>query len=925
MGTQVKHHPTSDQLIAFASGLLSDIETETVAEHVENCDTCAGVVEKVELDPESLFFGTSDTHISDGDTRRNSEAKPIEQEELDALADTDLQLEDVIGSGGMGVVYRAWQPGLNRYVAVKQLMLSLPKDEKYTANAAARFQREVRALGRVRHPHLVEVYSSGLNDEGRLFYSMQLLEGSDLAGVYRALAAGQEMDWQQAVTAASVSGRAPVPAKPHPRYHAGQSATGFASATDERVINSPGTGKAGGTRSESPLSGAFDIATSKDSIAREREQRRDYIRDIVTIIRQVASATQCLHEHGIVHRDIKPANIMVSAQGDHATLMDLGLAGLVEDPETRLTRSGQIAGSLPYISPEQFLGEEPSTSGDIYNLGAVLWEFVTRRRLFDAGQHASEAALINRIMHDEPADVATIVPGVSRDVAAIVRRCLEKRPDDRYASVKELVEDLDRFLAGQPVQARQQSIPSRVLWWARRNRKTITGLTFAATCVGMLVGGSMLTSYLSPAAPIGPVAPKPVVHNFIDDDSLVAFWPGEGDGDEVFDESPNEHHGRLIGNVERKPGAVGNAFYFDGKSHITFGRGDEWNFLHDGSPFSIAGFVQAEPNHATTGGGILSTVDDQSGISYDRQGMILRVHEPGLQLHIQGETYPFPALVRFAEELDANVFTAFAVTFDGVIVSVYIDGKLKATATASGPFVAKTSKDGLAMGAIGTTSGDDGEATDPLIGAIDELQVYNRALNEAEVLFLAQTNQTIPSDWNPATAKTLLEVTDSKALGAKAMQGTGISATHDGSGMTDPFPAYPAPHSANDADGFLTESSETVSLHYDLGSRRTVNQLRLWNYHGGEHNEDGNRCGAQRLDLLGSNDPTAFNDAEHSSWTYITTKVFSRATGRGATVAYGDKHNFDDVSYRFLRLQVHSNCGGPRTGIAEVQFVHVDR
>lgn len=871
MSVQAKqHHPTTDELSLFGVGSLSDADMDRIASHVELCDACAMQVAGVQFDPETLFFG--ETNVDWPEAGVGSE--PVRTQQLTALS-SDLELEDVIGSGGMGVVYRAWQRGLNRYVAVKQLMLALPKDDEYTANAVSRFQREVRALGRVRHPHLVEVYSSGLNDEGRLFYSMQLIEGSDLLGVHRVLAQPEtESSWCEAVTTACSSEAASVPGDMDSSVGAAHAITG-------------------------------------DS----------YVHDVVMIVRQVASAVQCLHEHGIVHRDIKPGNIMVSAQGHHATLMDLGLAGLVEDPETRLTRSGQIAGSLPYISPEQFLGKEPSTASDIYNLGAVLWELITRRRLFDAGQHASEAALINRILNDEPDDIVKLVPGVSRDVAAIVGRCLEKRPEHRYESAKALADDLDRFLAGQPVLARQQSIVSRVARLARRHRKVLAALGFIVICSGMLIGGSMLANQLSPAIVN---APEPLIHNFIDDDSLVAFWPGEGGDDVATDESPNGHHGRLVGNVERKPGAIGNAFYFDGSSHITFGRSKDWNFLHDGSPFSISGFVKAEPGHASGGGGILSTADAQSGASYDRQGLILRINEPGIRLHIQGEVYPFPLEVHFAEELDPNVFTPFAVTFDGELCRIYVDGKLKETSPVSDSFTQKTSKEALAMGSIGTNSSDDSQPTDLFIGAIDELQVYNRALNEAEIVFLAQTNRTLSPTWKPAGASELVQITNATVVGAKTRGGTSIEATYDGSGMLEPFPTYPAKHSQDDSDAFLTEESETVSLHYDLGSVKSVNQVRLWNYHGGAHSEEGNRCGAQRIELFGSDDPAAFNDADHDSWTYITSKVFTRATGTGATIPYGDKHNFDDVSFRFLRLQIRSNCGGPRTGIAEVQFVFVE-
>ena len=172
----------------------------------------------------------------------------------------------------------------------------------------------------------------------------------------------------------------------------------------------------------------------------------EYAHTVVGVVRQICLAVKCLHDAGIVHRDIKPGNIMVSSSGTSATLMDLGLANVMDHPETRLTRTGLIAGTLPYISPEQFLGTPPSASGDIYNLGVVLWELLALERLFARDGNASEAQLMNRTLLEEPPSLCNQQLKISPDLDAVVQKCLEKQPIRRYETVAELIHDLDLSL-----------------------------------------------------------------------------------------------------------------------------------------------------------------------------------------------------------------------------------------------------------------------------------------------------------------------------------------------------------------------------------------------------------------------------------------------------------------------------------------------
>jgi len=167
----------------------------------------------------------------------------------------------------------------------------------------------------------------------------------------------------------------------------------------------------------------------------------------------LADALATAHERGIVHRDLKPANIMVNKEG-RVKVLDFGLAKLTQDDSVEgtegdltqiptriatLTGEGMVMGTAPYMSPEQVEGRAMDHRTDIFSLGVLLYELATGRRPFSSD---TSAGLISAILRDTPSSVTEINPGLPRHLARIVQHCLEKDPEARYQSAKDVRNEL---------------------------------------------------------------------------------------------------------------------------------------------------------------------------------------------------------------------------------------------------------------------------------------------------------------------------------------------------------------------------------------------------------------------------------------------------------------------------------------------------
>jgi TolB-like protein/tRNA A-37 threonylcarbamoyl transferase component Bud32/Tfp pilus assembly protein PilF len=175
-------------------------------------------------------------------------------------------------------------------------------------------------------------------------------------------------------------------------------------------------------------------------------------KEVVALSSQIADALEEAHEHGIVHRDLKPGNIMVTPKG-RAKVLDFGLARLLR-PGANLAGNDTVSlaqgvsGTLPYMAPEQLHDEPPDPRSDIFSLGAVIYELATGRRAFT---ETIQARLTEAILRHEPVLPRALNPQLSPELERIILKCLEKGPDLRYQSAKELGVDLRRLNASTAV------------------------------------------------------------------------------------------------------------------------------------------------------------------------------------------------------------------------------------------------------------------------------------------------------------------------------------------------------------------------------------------------------------------------------------------------------------------------------------------
>jgi serine/threonine-protein kinase len=322
--------------------------------------------------------------------------------------------------GGLGAVFVALDGELNREVALKQILDNYANDP----TSRTRFVLEAEITGGLEHPGIVPVYGLGADGDGRPFYAMRFIRGDSL---------------KEAIE----------------RFHA-----------DASLKADPG----------------------RRSLALRKLLRR---------FTDVCNAIEYAHSRGVLHRDIKPGNVIVGKHGE-TLVVDWGLAKAVgkADPDaltderpltpssasgTAETLPGSALGTPAYMSPEQARGdlEVLGPRSDVYSLGATLYCLLTGKPPLD-GEVGDVLRAVERGEFPHPRQVE---PTMDRALEAVCLKATATDPADRYASCRLLAEDVERWMADEPVSAWREPLGRRARRWARRHRTTV-----AAALVALLTG-----------------------------------------------------------------------------------------------------------------------------------------------------------------------------------------------------------------------------------------------------------------------------------------------------------------------------------------------------------------------------------------------------------------------------------------------------
>ncbi|MEZ6059110.1 MAG: bifunctional serine/threonine-protein kinase/formylglycine-generating enzyme family protein [Planctomycetaceae bacterium] len=208
--------------------------------------------------------------------------------------------------------------------------------------------------------------------------------------------------------------------------------------------------------------------------------------DCVRLMIKLLRGLQVFHEKHLVHRDLKPGNILLDSQNE-PHIADFGLARSFEPTELTVTHSGQIVGTLHYMSPEQARGEQRSIDNhsDLYSMGVILYQLLTGTRPFQA---TSQQTLLFAILHDDPPSPRKVNPKIPRDLETICLKAMEKDVHRRYSSASDMAHSLELFLQGKPIPDKPVSRTEKVVKWIKRNRalSAATGVALTAVIAALI-------------------------------------------------------------------------------------------------------------------------------------------------------------------------------------------------------------------------------------------------------------------------------------------------------------------------------------------------------------------------------------------------------------------------------------------------------
>jgi serine/threonine-protein kinase len=278
----------------------------------------------------------------------NTKADMPEQSDVTLQSSGKYRIKQIIGKGAMGVVYRGFDPNIERVVAIKRIQKSKFQDQDWNG-IAQRFRREAQAAGRLHHPNIVTVHDYG-EEDGDPYIVMEFVEGVNLGGYLQ-------------------------------------------------------------------------------------QKRSLSVDETLSIMGKLLNALAYSHSKGVIHRDIKPGNVFIMDNGD-VKLSDFGIAKL---EQSDLTQPGLVLGTPSYMSPEQIKGKEIDVRSDLFSAGVVFYEMLTGKRPFEGDQIY---AVMNNVLTLSPTDPCQLNPEIPSNLKGVIRKALEKNPDNRFQSADEFARAL---------------------------------------------------------------------------------------------------------------------------------------------------------------------------------------------------------------------------------------------------------------------------------------------------------------------------------------------------------------------------------------------------------------------------------------------------------------------------------------------------
>ena len=429
-----------------SAGAVPDIE-KYIAEHPELEDVIRQIVSSLEFIND--FAGAS----KDGGEMRISDNRAASPSQLG-----EFRIVREIGRGGMGVVYEANQESLGRTVALKILPFAAGLDPM----KLKRFQIETQAVATLQHPNIVQIYGTGC-EQGVHYYAMEHIPGVTLDHVVA-------IRRQQKTSNVEKDRRSPTTSPPAAVSTSNLGKDALRSNDETFLDDIANRAQSGGCESHEVLLDEFTSMRSQD---------------IAELGIQIADALQHAHQHGVIHRDVKPSNLILGRQ-NRVWITDFGLAHIGKGGA--LTMTGDVVGTLRYMSPEQALTDLGPIDHrtDIYSLGATLYELLTLRPLFDGTDHET---LLRQMAFEEPRAPCRVDPRIPRDLETIILKAVARNRDERYSSARELAHDLQLFLEDRPIQARRPNLAQRAARWSRRHKAAVwaTALLLVMASAGLLI------------------------------------------------------------------------------------------------------------------------------------------------------------------------------------------------------------------------------------------------------------------------------------------------------------------------------------------------------------------------------------------------------------------------------------------------------